>query len=330
MPHMSRSAVLTGYAVLASSVGLDPHRMVREAGLPLACLTDPDLKVSSAAIARLLEASAARAEVPDFGLRLGMPREISILGALGLVAREQSTVRRVMEAIAENSWAQVEGIRIELEDTDELVIVKPTMTVKGVGYSRQVAEMMMAVLTRFIARYQPRGWQPEMVMAMHRLPERRGKGTAIETASYLKAFGRMPLFDQPFNAVVVQKADMERPVPGADPTTADQLAAYLKHVAGERRESYVDKVRELMFVLLPRGLCTTERLARHLGVDRRTVHRKLKVEGHTFETLLREVRIELAEAYLQAGDRQMKDISDLLGFSGPSAFSRWRRQNLPS
>lgn len=330
MSHMSRSAVLTGYAALASSVGLDPHRMVREAGLPLACLTDPDLKVSSAAVARLLEASATRAEVPDFGLRLGMPREISILGALGLVAREQSTVRRVMEAIAENSWAQVEGIRIELEDADDLVIIKPTMTVKGVGYSRQVAEMMMAVLTRFIARYQPRGWQPEMVMAMHRLPERRGKGPASETASYLKAFGRMPLFDQPFNAVVVLKADMDRSIPGADPTTADQLAAYLRHVAGERRENYVDKVRELMLVFLPRGLCTTERLARHLGVDRRTVHRKLKAEGHTFETLLREVRIELAEAYLQAGDRQMKDISDLLGFSSPSAFSRWRRQNLAS
>jgi len=330
VPHMSRSAVLTGYAALATSVGLDPHRMVREAGLPLACLTDPDLKVPSAAIARLLEASAIRAEVPDFGLRLGMPREISILGALGLVAREQSTVRRVMEAIADNSWAQVEGIRIELEDADDLVIVKPTMTVKGVGYSRQVAEMMIAVLTRFIARYQPRGWQPEMVMAMHRLPKRGDGGTPAQTASYLKAFGRMPLFDQPFNAVVVQKVDMERPVPGADPATADQLAAYLKHVVGERRESYVDKVRELMLVLLPRGFCTTERLARHLGVDRRTVHRKLKAEGHTFETLLREVRIELAEAYLQAGDHQMKDISDLLGFSSPSAFSRWRRQNLPS
>ena len=72
----------------------------------------------------------------------------------------------------------------------------------------------------------------------------------------------------------------------------------------------------------------TQRLARHIGVDRRTVHRKLKAEGYTFETLLREVRVELARAYLQAGDRQMKDISDLPGFSSPSAFSRWRWQNL--
>ena len=324
VPHMSRSAVLTGYAALAAAVGLDPYRMVRDAGLPLACLTDPDLKIASAAIVRLLEASAERGHAPDFGLRLGAHRELSNLGALGLVAREQSSVRHVIEAIIDNSWAQVEGIRFELEDANDLVIVKPSLTVKGMGYSRQVIEMMMAALTNFISRYQAHGWRPEMIMAMHPAPE----STVGWAANYLRAFGQMPLFDQPFNAVVVRKVDMDQPVPGADPTTADQLALYLKHVAGERHACFTDTVRELILVLLPRGLSTTQRVARHLGIDRRTVHRKLKAEGHTFETLQRDVRIELARAYLQAGDRQMKDISDLLGFSSPSAFSRWRRQNL--
>ena len=257
---------------------------------------------------------------------MGGSREISNLGALGLVAREQATVRHMIEAIAANAWAQVEGMHIDLEDADDLVIIKPSVTVKGVGYSRQVIEMILAVLTNFISRYQARGWQPEMIMAMHPAPERGVKRTSV----YLEIFGRMPLFDQPFNALVVRKADMDQPVPGADPTTADQLALYLKHVAGERRASFTDAVRELIMVLMPRGLCSAQRLARHLGVDRRTVHRKLKLEGYTFETLLREVRLELARAYLQAGDRQMKDISDLLGFSSPSAFSRWRRQNLGS
>lgn len=324
MPHMSRSAVLTGYAALASAVGLDPYRMVRNAGLPLACLGDPNLKIPSAVIVGLLEASALQAEVSDFGLRLGTARELSNLGALGLLAREQSTVRQVVQALAENGWAQAEGIRIDLEDTDDLVIIHSSLTVKGIGYSRQAYEMLLATMTHFVSRFQHRGWRPEMVMMMHSAPERGSK----HTVSYLKAFGSMPLFNQPVNAVVVRKFEMDQPIPGADPATADQLALYLKHVAGERRVSFVDTVRELIMVLLPRGLCTTQRIARHLGVDRRTVHRKLKAQGHTFETLLRDVRIELASAYLLAGERQKKDISDLLGFSSPSAFSRWCRQNL--
>ena len=70
MPRLIRSAVLSNYVEVARSVGLDPYRMITEFRLPAASLSDPEVKVSAAAIGRLLEESATRSGKLDFGLRL--------------------------------------------------------------------------------------------------------------------------------------------------------------------------------------------------------------------------------------------------------------------
>lgn len=318
---MSRSAALAGYAAVAAAVGLDPYGMVLEAGLPIACLADPDLKISSAAMIRLMEDSAARAKAPDFGLRMAEQRQFSNLGALGLVAREQSSVRQAIEAIANNSWAHVEGVLIELEDADDIVSIKISVAIPGVASARQASELIAAVLVRFIARRQRLGWRPEMVMFTHKPPGDLGR--------HLRQFGQAPLFSQPFNAIVVSASELDNPIPDSDPVFAGQLSRYLNLTAGRRGGDFSDTVRELILVLLPRGACSAQRIAQQLGIDRRTLHRRLAALGSTFETAVLEVRIELAKAYLQAGDLPMKDISDLLGFSSPPAFSRWRKQHLP-
>jgi hypothetical protein len=54
-----RSASLTNYAEVARKVGLDPHRLLSEFGLPQGCLREPELKIPIDAARRLLEASGA-------------------------------------------------------------------------------------------------------------------------------------------------------------------------------------------------------------------------------------------------------------------------------
>ena len=62
----------------------------------------------------------------------------------------------------------------------------------------------------------------------------------------------------------------------------------------------------------------------HLGVDRRTVHRRLAAQGGNFMQLLDAIRQEQAQRLLRYGDRKLTDIAPLLGFNSLSAFSRWR------
>jgi AraC-like DNA-binding protein len=76
-------------------------------------------------------------------------------------------------------------------------------------------------------------------------------------------------------------------------------------------------------LMLPSGLCTVDTVAKRMGINRRTLHRHLAREGQTFSSIIDAVRAELATRYI--GSRDLASISDLLGFSARSAFSRWFR-----
>src|SRR5262249_19727045 len=84
-------------------------------------------------------------------------------------------------------------------------------------------------------------------------------------------------------------------------------------------------IRECINVMLPSGLCSADRVAHRLGVDRRTIHRHLSKEGETFSSLLESVRTELVTRYFNNRDQPLSSIAGMLGFSGLSSFSRWYR-----
>jgi len=123
MPHLIRSAVLTDYVTVARSVGLEPYRLVRAAGLPQSCLRDPDRKIPFAAVLHLLEESARAAGIEDFGLRLAERRSLSNLGPIGLLIREQPTVRKAIEAYIRYGWLHAESVVLRLEEPGNLVVL---------------------------------------------------------------------------------------------------------------------------------------------------------------------------------------------------------------
>ena len=55
MSTLIRSASLTNFTEIAQQCGLDPLALVRAVGLPAKCLSDPDLKVDTHMVVRLLE-----------------------------------------------------------------------------------------------------------------------------------------------------------------------------------------------------------------------------------------------------------------------------------
>jgi AraC-like DNA-binding protein len=92
-----------------------------------------------------------------------------------------------------------------------------------------------------------------------------------------------------------------------------------------RSEGIRETIRQLIMALLPGGRCTAQQVARHLRVDRRTLHRHLSADGLSFTALLNQVRSELVLRRLRDGDLPLAEVSGLLGFSAPSAFSHWFR-----
>ena len=132
-------------------------------------------------------------------------------------------------------------------------------------------------------------------------------------------------FGHQFNGIVCNAADLDVPNPGADPV----MVRYAQRLLAQTLDTssrMSDRVHQLVVLLLPRGLCRVEVVAQHLGVDRRTVARRLAEEGTSFSALVNHLRRDLFARYLKDGARSLTEVSALLGFSASSAFSRWHRQ----
>lgn len=312
-----RSASLTHFGEVASSCGLEGRALLAEVGLPPSCLDDADLKVPARAVGRLLELAAERGRDPAFALRMVESRRLSNLGLLALLVRDLPTLRSVLEALLRHIHLHNEAMSVHVEQVSNLVVVRLELMTEGQPALRQAHELAVGVTFRVLSVFMGAGWQPRLVCFSHRAP--------ASLKVHKRVFGPAVEFGHDFNGIVCNAADLDAPNPGADPVMARYTKRLLERAEGSQATT-TERVRRTVVLLLPRGHCRIERVAQHLGVDRRTVARRLAAEGTTFSALVNSLRADLVARYVDDRSRSLGDISALLGFSAPSAFSRWHRQ----
>lgn len=317
MTILLRAATLTNFESVAKECGLDARALVAEVGLPPRCLDDPDLLIPATAVARLLELAAQRGHEPALGLRMAAARRLSNLGPLGLLVRDRPTLRHALGALVHHMHLHNEAFSVTLEEGDGLVTIREEAEIEGGGATRQAIELGMATTFRLLAIFLGENWRPRLVSFRHPAPR--------DVRWHHRIFGQAVAFGEEINGIVCNAADLDAPNPGADPVMARYTRLLLKADHG-KHPPMSDRVRRLAVLLLPRGHCRVEVIARHLGVDRRTVANHLAAERTTFSTIVDDMRRDLVQRYMAEGSRSLSDVSALLGFSEPSSFSRWHRQ----
>jgi AraC-like DNA-binding protein len=140
-----------------------------------------------------------------------------------------------------------------------------------------------------------------------------------------RLFGVTPQFDQEYDGLVLTRAEFDAPLAGFDPAMAREVERLINQVAQKPGQAFRQRVGELISLLLPSGTCTADRTARHLGIDRRTLYRRLAAEGVTFAELLDAKRRALAVSLMANPRRSLTEICDLTGFASASSFSHWFR-----
>jgi hypothetical protein len=234
--HLVRSAVLTGYVDAARAAGLDPFRMIAGCGLPAACLTDPEAKIPTVSVLRLLDESARRSGRADFALRLAEKRSLSNVGALGLLVREQPTIRRAMEMLVGYMHLHSESILLSLEERDDAAILKLAIDVGRPLPVRQGIELGLGFLHRSLQQLLGERWKPLAVHFTYAAPEDRN--------AYRKFFRTELAFGQDFNGIICAARDLEVAVPAADAQMARQMQKYLDTIASRPRRTVSSDVRE--------------------------------------------------------------------------------------
>jgi AraC-like DNA-binding protein len=317
MDRFVRYAALTGYPELATSVGLDPARLMADEGLDIAHLADQDTWTPAAPVARLLERSAAEAGVEDFGVRLSGRRRLSALGPLSVVLREEPDLRSALDLLIRYEQAYTGVLDLRLLEADGMATVQVWLDFGAPVPVRQSIDLTVANLLGVLRSLVRADWQPLSVVFAH--------GPPGDLGPFRQVCGPGLRFGQPFTGVVLPAHDLDLPTVTADPALRPYARRLLETVLPPRPVTATEQVRAMVEVLLPTGRCSLAHVSRALHVPPRTLHRHLAEEGETFSAIVHEIRARWAERYLATDPYSLTQIAHLLGFAAPSAFSVWFR-----
>ncbi|GIH06117.1 putative transcriptional regulatory, AraC family protein [Rhizocola hellebori] len=312
-----RYATLSGYLELTQALELDPGALMGTIGLDPADLAAPDKWVPAVSVARLLELSARASGLEDFGLRLAEFRRLSTLGPLSLVLRDEPSLRNAIDLLMRYEHSYNEALRIRMAEVNGLATVRMWLEFGEPAPSRQAEELAVAALHAIIREFLGPTWQPLSVCFSHSAPARMQTHTAL--------LGPRIQFGHSFTGLIMYAKDLDAPNVHSDPTARARTDETLRSLGTPKGVTTSGRVRDLVEVLLPTGRCAADEVARAIGVDRRTLHRHLADNGETFTSIVDATRAGLAERYLSNDRYRLTEISELLGFAAPSAFSRWFR-----
>ncbi len=312
-----RSAALEGFPALASQLGLDAASLLRAFGLHPRSLLNPETPLSAEAVGRLIEASAAASGRADFGLRLAEQRRFDSLGPISLLLKEQPTVGLAMEALLRYLRLVNPSLVVRVVKRGPLVFVQEALQNEGEDDWPQSIELALGIMYKILKELLGTAWRPVSVHFRHPAPK--------EVMAHQAFFSSRVIFRSGFNGIALRHTDLHARPHGGNPGMAKVVHDLLEGSLATKQGPEV-VVRQLVVALLPGGGCTSAMVARHLGVDRRSLHRYLAAQGLNFSGLLQSVRRDLVRAHLAHAQIPLSKSAALLGFASQSAFAYWFRK----
>jgi AraC-like DNA-binding protein len=315
-----RTNTLTGYSGLARSSGLDPAVLMGQVGLDLADLDVPDRWIPAAPAARLLDLSAQQSGWPDFGLRMAELRSLGTLGPLSVVLRDEPDLRSAVDLLVKYERAYNEALHLRLQEDGDHARIEVWLEFGEPAPREQALDLVMAALLGIIRALVRSDWEP-LSAAFTRSPP-------PDAEPWRRLFGPRVVFARQYTGLIFQARDLGARVVTSDPSLRPYTQQFLRTVVAPQAPATTTRlmdVAEVVEHLLPLGRQSMTRASRLLGLRPRALQRYLAQQDETFSSILSTTRARLAERYLPNERYSLTDVSQLLGFSAPSAFSRWFR-----
>jgi AraC-like DNA-binding protein len=139
---------------------------------------------------------------------------------------------------------------------------------------------------------------------------------------YWAAFGCEVVFGWRTSGIVLTEADLLCGIVNPDEQVLEMATSYIDSRFPPQTPPIMARVRSLIAEHLETRNCSSERIASDLCMHARTLQRRLKAEGTSFEAIKDDVRRELARRYLEQEDVPLTLVAEKLGYAETSVLSR--------
>ncbi|EME23673.1 AraC family transcriptional regulator [Rhodococcus triatomae] len=297
---------------LIRELGGDPFDVLSRLGIDQAIVGAYDRFVPFSALATLIGTCAEELGVPDFGLRLARRQDPDILGPVAIVARNADTVGAAVRGVAEFAHVYSPALSTQLTVGDTEASYEFTTVLHRLPYRAHVVELALGVTLGTIRALAGPDFRPRRMTFHHQ--------RISEMQVYSDYFECPVEFGADRNLMVMPRGVLDRRLPSVDPLAYDLAVRYM---AGRNPEvAFSDEVSVLITRALPAGAATLSAVSELMMLHPRALQRRLAESGRTFESMVDDIRREVALTLLSKRDVPLSAVAQQLGYSEQSALTR--------
>ncbi|MBV1887188.1 MAG: AraC family transcriptional regulator [Parvibaculaceae bacterium] len=315
MTNIVRAAGIFGFNHLVQKLGGDPLALLKDVGLDNQVFEDPDLYISYRAVIKAFEQAAAKLNVSDFALQLLDYQDDNLLGALSLASQSADSIYGALQIAATHFDFHTPGAKVSIEEnTAGEHTVQFHLLLENSPPHIQVAEHAIGLIHKSTKLHMNSDAHPKAIYFRH-----KAKSPAH---IYQKHFGINPQFSAPFDGVVFESNILHKKVDRNNPWLMEAIDNFFVHHTPKTHLPLEEQVKETLQKLMRISKPSLHDIARALMIEPRTLQRRLKNSGNSFEEIRDGIRQELASSYLAQQYIPLSQIAFLLGYADQTVFTR--------
>lgn len=332
--YLIRSGALDGYEQLVIRLSGEPEALLSQCGLSLKDLSEPDTMISFKNMVELLELSAKQLSRPDFGLTLGLQQSAHSLGNLGLLILHCQSVREVLISAQRYIAAHSQAEYWRLNEEGDLAFLERFSVSQEVSHARQFKELSFGVCLKLMRTIIKGSVIIDRLELAH---------TPIsDVPAYKRLLGCDVVFNQEYDRIVLKRHYLDYEIEHLNMNNKQPLEQGLLKTLEQFGDDLERQIKTIILQLLGIQEMSLESIAKILKMNKRTLQRRLKANNLNFKDILKDVRLKTAYWHLEASTMDITLLSEILGYSDISAFSKafkqetglsplkWRKRHKPS
>lgn len=316
---MLRIATTIGVPKALCSLGLDPEKVLAEAGVDVGIFNDPDNLISFNARSRLLAHCAAAAECEHFGLLAAQHAGLHSLGLVGLLVKYSPDVATALKNLMRYFHLHARGAILGMEEQGMLTVFSYRIAQGWVEGSDQVSEGALVILFNVMRELCGPRWTPTEVWCAHKKPR--------DIAPYRRFFKAPLHFDAEQDALLFPSSWLTQALPEVHAEVRHLVQKQIDLLVAQHPDDFPQQVRNVLHAALISGDARATRVATLLSIHPRTLHRRLHAFGLGYQQLVDECRFGMARKLLKNSDHDVSEIAQMLHYADARtfirAFRRW-------
>jgi AraC-like DNA-binding protein len=311
-----RAGGLVELPALLRELGADTQRVLAAADLAADCLDHIESRIPVDRLDRLLAECVEQSGCPHFWMLAGQRWKLSHFGALGELMQCAPTVGDALRSFSVLQHLNSDVGAAFVLEKEETASFGYAVYRSEMQRPAEVYDAAMAIACNVLRELCRLHWSPrEAVMA---------RPTPSDSKPYRDFFGHNVRFNYPYSAVRFSSRWLAQPLAGADSMRHE---AILRAIGAEDDINIVARLHRSLRLMLIGGHSSGNVLAEILSLHRRTLNRRLRAQGTTFQRLLDDVRLDVARQLLLHTDTPINEIAATLCYADVSsfmhAFRRW-------